>query len=289
MGPSRRGCQQGNGGGRWGGGEGYTKNISSVLENRDPRGLEPISLFMKTPLKQTVSGVAVLLYASGGAYLGEKNTQFRVRNVSLQDRSIADGCIISFPGSGNHLSRFMIEFLTLRPTRGCSDLRDLPLYLNEYPGQHPLAGQLYQLPVRALSHAWLLTRRVGDRGGPWSDASDREVALDALVPAGVPRAAQLFGAVLERLEQATVGAARPARGDPALVLLDNVAAFVAFEGAKIVLDYADLTADPDASAAQLAAFFAVEPQRLAAWRAHSETLVRACHGGKVLSLSLTLP
>lgn len=73
------------------------------------------------------------------------------------------------------------------------------------------------------------------------------------------------------------------------MLLDNVAAFVAFEGAKIVLDYADLTADPDASAAQLAAFFAVEPQRLAAWRAHSETLVRACHGGKVLSLSLTLP
>ncbi len=46
----------------------------------------------------------------------------------------------SFPGSGNHWVRFITEYLTGCPTRGCaSNPKDIPIYLNTFPSEeHPL-------------------------------------------------------------------------------------------------------------------------------------------------------
>ena len=40
--------------------------------------------------------------------------------------------VISFPSSGNHLTRFFIELLTERPTSGTSNPKDIELYKNTY-------------------------------------------------------------------------------------------------------------------------------------------------------------
>lgn len=40
--------------------------------------------------------------------------------------------IVSYPRSGNHLLRFIVEYITARPTEGCSK-QDLPVFTNTYP------------------------------------------------------------------------------------------------------------------------------------------------------------
>ncbi len=46
--------------------------------------------------------------------------------------------LLSYPRSGNHLTRFMIELLTETPTFGCkTNSRDVPIYKNTFPNQIP--------------------------------------------------------------------------------------------------------------------------------------------------------
>lgn len=45
--------------------------------------------------------------------------------------------IISFPSSGNHLTRFFVELLTERPTSGTSNPADIELYRNNYSQDVP--------------------------------------------------------------------------------------------------------------------------------------------------------
>ena len=49
-------------------------------------------------------------------------------------------CLLSYSQSGNHFTRFVIEYLTKRPTHGCASAHeDIPIYLNEFPGKNPLS------------------------------------------------------------------------------------------------------------------------------------------------------
>jgi len=49
--------------------------------------------------------------------------------------------LLSFPRSGNHLIRFIIEFLTLKPTSGCkSNNKDKPIYTNNFKDKTVLAN-----------------------------------------------------------------------------------------------------------------------------------------------------
>jgi hypothetical protein len=44
--------------------------------------------------------------------------------------------LLSYPRSGNHWVRFIIEFITGRPTHGCvGNARDLPIAMNSFPGR----------------------------------------------------------------------------------------------------------------------------------------------------------
>lgn len=53
---------------------------------------------------------------------------------------MATAKILSYPRSGNHLVRFLIEYSLGRPTKGCGRNReDIPLYLNHYPDKSVLA------------------------------------------------------------------------------------------------------------------------------------------------------
>jgi hypothetical protein len=46
--------------------------------------------------------------------------------------------LLSYPRSGNHLVRFLIELLTEKPTLGCSENPiDVPMYLNKYKEEIP--------------------------------------------------------------------------------------------------------------------------------------------------------
>ena len=40
--------------------------------------------------------------------------------------------VVSFPASGNHLTRFFIELLSERPTKGTGNIKDVELYNNTY-------------------------------------------------------------------------------------------------------------------------------------------------------------
>ena len=46
--------------------------------------------------------------------------------------------ILSYPRSGNHLVRFIIELLTETPTLGCKgNSRDVPIFQNKFPEEIP--------------------------------------------------------------------------------------------------------------------------------------------------------
>ena len=45
--------------------------------------------------------------------------------------------LVSFPASGNHLTRFFIELLTENPTKGMNDTTDIELYKNTYTENVP--------------------------------------------------------------------------------------------------------------------------------------------------------
>ena len=61
--------------------------------------------------------------------------------------------IASFPRSGNHLIRFLIEYLTGRPTLGCPDQpADRPLFQNEFPGRPDILSHVRGEPVGQKVH-----------------------------------------------------------------------------------------------------------------------------------------
>lgn len=53
--------------------------------------------------------------------------------------------LLSYPRSGNHWVRFMIEFLSKRPSLGCKgNSADKPIYKNIFPTDNPLIIENYQ-------------------------------------------------------------------------------------------------------------------------------------------------
>lgn len=62
-----------------------------------------------------------------------------------------DNYIISYPRSGNHFVRFIVEYLSGRPTLGCSK-NDVPIYMNDFGEYNPI-NIIDKSPIFKKSHS----------------------------------------------------------------------------------------------------------------------------------------
>lgn len=61
--------------------------------------------------------------------------------------------VASFPRSGNHLVRFLIEYLTGRPTLGCHESPlDIPIYRNGFPDEPSVLSHVCGDPIAHKAH-----------------------------------------------------------------------------------------------------------------------------------------
>ncbi len=60
------------------------------------------------------------------------------KKILYYNKPTMKNILLSYPRSGNHLTRFMIELLTELPTFGChTNKNDIPIYQNTFPNKIP--------------------------------------------------------------------------------------------------------------------------------------------------------
>jgi hypothetical protein len=167
-------------------------------------------------------------------------------------------CLLSYSQSGNHLLRFLIEYLTARPTAGCcGNLDDRPIHNNEFPPPHRPLGHVdpWAPPAAFKFH--------------YSGRAAAEQRASCILPAtGCRRLVLLvrdFGKCIPRYFEGraeSTGAAAStgpasfeAVDDHADLYLENLDTFAAFTGPRLLVRYEDLVANHSAAAA-VADFFA---------------------------------
>ena len=172
-------------------------------------------------------------------------------------------CLLSYPHSGNHLTRFLIEYLTGRPTAGCYyNIKDAPIHTNTFPVVAPESSPLAHVdplgqPVAykfhyATSCGTMCALADVDRGAAFRTACRRLVLVIRDFSKCIPR-------YFEGIPSAANNAALALSDVDAQVdlYLSNVAEFSKFTGPKLLLHYEDLIAAPEA-ANRLAAFLGSE-------------------------------
>ena len=168
-------------------------------------------------------------------------------------------CLLSYSQSGNHMLRFIVEYLTARPTAGCrGNLADRPIHANAFPPPHrpldhvdawapPSAYKFHYSGPAAVNHKPTCPLSLGELG------SCRRLVL--LV--------RDFGKCIPRYFEGVSDAAAAVKGPPSVeaidvqtdLYLDNLRTFAAFPGPRLLVRYEDLVANHSAAAA-VAAFLA---------------------------------
>ena len=165
-------------------------------------------------------------------------------------------CLLSYSQSGNHMLRFIVEYLTARPTAGCrGNLADRPIHANAFPPPH-----------RPLDHvdAWAPPSAYKFH---YSGPAAITHSADCKVELGSCRRLVLlvrdFGKCIPRYFEGVSDAAAAVKGPPSVeaidvqtdLYLDNLRTFAAFPGPRLLVRYEDLVANHSAAAA-VAAFLA---------------------------------
>ena len=189
-------------------------------------------------------------------------------------------CLLSYTQSGSHLLRFVLEFLTARPTAGCpGNLADLPIHANRFPGPgpSPLAHvDPFALPAAHKFHYGAPARAGCTLADPQHGPHCRRLALLVRDPAdAVPR----------YFEAAAAPLLPPAVAEQAELYLANVRRFAGFPGPRLLVRYEDLVAGGPAggpaAAAAVAAFLGPDdapPERAAALAAGWDGLLERNRG-----------
>ena len=181
-------------------------------------------------------------------------------------------CLLSYPHSGNHLTRFLIEYLTGRPTAGCfRSLTDVPIHTNTFPvpGPGPLVHvDPLERPAAfkfhyAASCGTMCALADVDRGAAFGTACSRLVLVVRDFAKCIPR---YFEGVSSPAAVKHVTTPLLDEVDVQISLyMGNLGAFSNFTGPKLLLHYEDLISGPEA-ARLLAVFLGdeVDPSRMAA-------------------------
>jgi hypothetical protein len=185
-------------------------------------------------------------------------------------------CLLAYTQSGSHLLRFVLEFLTGRPTAGCpGNIADPPIHANRFPGPgpNPLAHvDPFALPAAHKFHYSAPARAGCTLADPEHGPHCRRLALLVRDPAdAVPR----------YFEAAAVLLRPPAVAEQAALYLANVRRFAGFPGPKLLVRFEDLVGGGPAAAAAVAAFLGPDdapPERGAALAAEWDGLLERNRG-----------
>lgn len=172
--------------------------------------------------------------------------------------------LFSFPRSGNHLCRFIAEYLTGRVSAGCSDNpQDIPICANRFPGEsNPLDFvDISKTPIIQKVH------RV------------REIHADSA------KMAASFGLIFVHRDPAEAiinHATGEAWKFPELLdwMRENIRFFNNFNGPKVSIRYEELITDPVRSIERIATFMApyVDHERLRRLKENHAELFQANRG-----------
>jgi hypothetical protein len=217
------------------------------------------ALILEPPPPAGAHTLSLTAIDAAGAVLATATADFNHLGPGLQDDPDAL-CLLSYSQSGNHLLRFIIEYLTARPTVGCrGNLIDLPIHTNSFPPPHrPLAHVDPLAPPAAHKFHYALPA-LSEMGCALAEGAPQCRRLVLLVrdfAACIPRFfegmkefAEKEG--LEEEEERSAGTIV----EQAALYLGNLRAFAGFRGPRLLVRYEALVANRSEAAA-VAAFLA---------------------------------
>ena len=218
----------------------------------------------------------LLIYTTAQEFPGELS-----RGSHPDDQT---GCLLSYPGSGSHWIRFMLEFLVRRKTKGCRENpTDQPLFMNNYgDAENPLLHVDPRLPpIFEKYHYAGLNTISTTHGCSLLDQSWRCPSLLFVLRDYSEVIPRHFQVVQERAEKPKAEDQSPWTDMDMLqgemhAYLETIQKFVEYQGPKLLLLYEELTDDAVSAVQRLARFLQISDSLITEFVANREELAMTC-------------